>query len=270
MSSDPTESTDNQSMNASQIQPKEITVEEYSDLVAKWQQAYYTWNVNCMSYHNMMVLRSSQQFFQQIPILTSTNLIAMITENNRLTILDPLTEIRNARLKVAPVWRRFIAETIDFVLLHILKILVIFLLSTYFDIIDESRLTLTYIISNLLYDEAFSFPMELICIEFTYIVASITFESFCLTRYGATPGKRLLRLRVLKCDHLQMQDNGDLIIEPGTMLNTTAAFTRSSFKSLMSIFLLPAVIVALMTSQHRQTSYDMAANSVVVELESRE
>ncbi len=48
------------------------------------------------------------------------------------------------------------------------------------------------------------------------------------------------------------------------------AFTRSSFKSLMSTFLFPAVIVALMTSQHRQTSYDMAANAVVVELEPRE
>ena len=86
------------------------------------------------------MLRSSQQFFQQIPILTSANLIAMITENNRFTISDPLTEIRNglystyewdflskyfmidlARLKVAPVWRRFIAETIDFVILHTLK-----------------------------------------------------------------------------------------------------------------------------------------------------
>ena len=43
MSSNPTDT--------SQIQPKEMTVDEYSDLVAKWQQAYYTWNVNCMNYH---------------------------------------------------------------------------------------------------------------------------------------------------------------------------------------------------------------------------
>jgi uncharacterized RDD family membrane protein YckC len=77
-------------------------------------------------------------------------------------------------------------------------------------------------ISNFLYDETFSFPIELICIEFAYLLASIAFESFCLARYGATPGKRLLRLRVLKCDHLQMQENGDLTIEPGTMLNSGA------------------------------------------------
>jgi hypothetical protein len=48
------------------------------------------------------------------------------------------------------------------------------------------------------------------------------------------------------------------------------ALTRSSFKTLMATFLFPAVIVALLTSQNRQTSYDMAANAVVVELERRE
>ncbi|CAF0783041.1 unnamed protein product [Adineta steineri] len=244
-----------------------MTLDEYAELVRRWQQAYYTWNVNCVTYYNTMMLNSSQQFIQQIPMFTSANLLAMLTETNRSQPFDPLAEIRNARLKIASMWRRFLAETIDFILLHVFKILVIFILSSYFDIIDESRLTLTYIISNLLYDETFSFPIELICIEFTYIVASIGFESFCLTRYGATPGKRLLRLRVLKCDHLQIQENGDLTIEPGTMLNAVAAITRSSFKSLMSIFLFPAVVVALMTSQHRQTSYDMAANAVVVELE---
>ncbi len=109
----------------------------------------------------------------------------------------------------------------NFILFYF-RILIVFLLSNYFDIIDESRLTLTYMISNFLYDETFSFPIELICIEFAYLLASIAFESFCLARYGATPGKRLLRLRVLKCDHLQMQENGDLTIEPGTMLNSGA------------------------------------------------
>ncbi|UJR37540.1 hypothetical protein I4U23_030242 [Adineta vaga] len=271
MSSNSEESLEETSTNVSaETKFKEMTVEEYSELVAKWQQTYYTWNINCVNYYNAMMLNSSQQFLQQIPVLTSANLLAMLSENNRFATSDPLAEIRNARLKVAPVWRRFLAESIDFVLLHTLKILIILFLSTYFDVIDESRLTLSYIISNLLYDETFSFPIELICIEFTYIITSITFESFCLARYGATPGKRLLRLRVLKCDYLQMQENGDLTIEPGTMLNSSAAFIRSSFKSLMSIFLLPAVIVALMTSQHRQTSYDMAANAVVVELEPRE
>ncbi len=46
-------------------------------------------------YFSMIMLNSSQQFFQQIPVLTSTNLLAMLTETNRSPPFDPLAEIRN-------------------------------------------------------------------------------------------------------------------------------------------------------------------------------
>jgi uncharacterized RDD family membrane protein YckC len=232
-------------------------------ITSKYRLFFYS----ILEFFSMMALNS---FMQQIPVLTSANLLAMAVGTHQPPSFDPLTEIRNARLKVASVWRRFLAETVDFILLHAFKILIVFFLANYLHLIDETRLTLNYMISSLLYEEALSFPIELVCVEFVYLIASIAFESFCLTRYGATPGKLLLRLRVLKCDHLQIQENGEVTIEPGTILNGGAALTRSSFKTLMSTFLFPAVIVALLTSQNRQTSYDMAANAVVVELERRE
>jgi len=126
MSSNSPTSTKNKSSDISEIKPKEMTVDEYAELVAKWQQAYYTWNTSCVNYYNMIVLNSTQQFFQQIPVLTSANLLAMITETNSSPPFDPLAEIRNARLKVASMWRRFLAEAIDFILLHIFKILIVF------------------------------------------------------------------------------------------------------------------------------------------------
>ncbi|CAF3082549.1 unnamed protein product [Rotaria socialis] len=270
MSCNPSTSAEKKPSDTSEIKSNEMTVEEYTDLVSKWHQAYYTWNMSCVTYSNMMMMNASQQFFRQIPVISSSNFLEMINEVNRSQPFDPLAEIRNARLKIASVWRRFLAEIVDFFLLHVFKILIVFFLANYFDIIDESRLTLTYMISNILYDETFSFPLELLCIELGYLITSIAFESFCLTRYGATPGKRLLRLRVLKCDHPQMQENGDLTIEPVTTLTSGAAFTRSTFKCLMATFLFPALIVALFTSQYRQTNYDMAANAVVVVIEPRE
>jgi hypothetical protein len=42
-----------------------------------------------------MILNSSQQFLQQIPVLTSASLLAMMTEANRSPPFDPLAEIRN-------------------------------------------------------------------------------------------------------------------------------------------------------------------------------
>jgi hypothetical protein len=48
----------------------------------------------------MMMLNSSQQFLRQIPILTSANFLAMITETSRSPPFDPLAEIRNG-LKIS-------------------------------------------------------------------------------------------------------------------------------------------------------------------------
>jgi hypothetical protein len=45
----------------------------------------------------MMMFHSFQQFMQQIPILTTTNLLHMISDNNRPAAFDPLAEIRNGK-----------------------------------------------------------------------------------------------------------------------------------------------------------------------------
>lgn len=43
-------STENKSA-SSEMKPREMTVDEYAELVAKWQQAYYTWNASCVNYY---------------------------------------------------------------------------------------------------------------------------------------------------------------------------------------------------------------------------
>ena len=51
MSSDLLSSTDDTSSSISDTKPKEMTVDEYAELVRKWQQAYYTWNTSCVNYY---------------------------------------------------------------------------------------------------------------------------------------------------------------------------------------------------------------------------
>jgi hypothetical protein len=117
MSSNSTTSTENKSSDISETKPREMTVDEYAELVAKWQQTYYAWNTSFVTYYkyikidlknalflfflllelyfSMIMLNSTQQFFQQIPVLTSANLLSMLTETNRSPPFDPLAEIRN-------------------------------------------------------------------------------------------------------------------------------------------------------------------------------
>ncbi len=51
MSNNSTASTENKS---SETKPREMTVDEYAELVAKWQQAYYTWNSSCVNYYKYL------------------------------------------------------------------------------------------------------------------------------------------------------------------------------------------------------------------------
>ena len=34
-----------------ETKPRQMTVDEYSQLIAKWQEAYYAWNTSCVTYH---------------------------------------------------------------------------------------------------------------------------------------------------------------------------------------------------------------------------
>ncbi len=44
-------SVENKSSDTSEPKPKEMTIDEYSELVGKWQLAYYAWNVSCVTYY---------------------------------------------------------------------------------------------------------------------------------------------------------------------------------------------------------------------------
>ena len=43
MSADSTASVENK--------PRQMTTEEYSELITKWQHAYYAWNTSCVTYY---------------------------------------------------------------------------------------------------------------------------------------------------------------------------------------------------------------------------
>ena len=56
------------------------------------------------------------------------------------------------------------------------RILIVFFLSHYLHVIDENRLALRHMISSLLYEETFVFPVEFVCVELSYLIISIAFE----------------------------------------------------------------------------------------------
>jgi hypothetical protein len=51
MSSNSTTSAENKSSDTFETKPTEMTIDEYAELVTKWQQAYYGWHTSCVSYY---------------------------------------------------------------------------------------------------------------------------------------------------------------------------------------------------------------------------
>lgn len=85
---------------------------------------------------------------------------------------------------------------------------------------------------------------------------------------GATPGKTVMGLRVVKCRSITPvnRNNNDEIVfvSPGTDLGLPLALGRSIVKNLIMTLLFP-ICFSLFSFRFNRTGYDLACDSIVVE-----
>jgi len=186
---------------------------------------------------------------------------------------------------VAPLWKRLVAECIDFVILLVVKIFVTFTIIDNFDLIDLDSIDLDALQeSGSIYDLAFSLTSELILLELTHRVVVCFFEGYCLFKGGATPGKTFVGLRVLYCENVYpiLANNRDMynnnlnnvplgpgsriLVTPGCFLSFPRAFIRSVMKNFSLAFFFP-LCFTLFHFEHSRTLYDIFAKSIVVEVQ---
>lgn len=72
---------------------------------------------------------------------------------------------------------------------------------------------------SFLNEESFKIPIELLILEFLYIFISFVFESFCLYKYGYTPGKYIFKLKIVSCSNVSEISPTLVQILPGTKLS---------------------------------------------------
>lgn len=196
---------------------------------------------------------------------------------------------------VPSVWKRFLAELIDFTLLVFVKIALIMVLHFYFDFFDLSKLDVDDLVRmvgdwDVLFDYIIHIdpPIELFLLEMTSRFMVFWFEVFFLMRGnrgdgGCTPGKFLLGLRVVRCDwtvstldqHVVVWTNDDLDAANGAARprrtansNVDLGFRRSMARSFCKNASLQACVPASLGAvwmEHGRTLYDLIAGSIVVE-----
>lgn len=83
---------------------------------------------------------------------------------------------------------------------------------------------------------------------------------------GATPGKSMMGLRVVRCDTVTSLSENDesVIVYPGTDLGLGWAFARSFIKNLVLALFIP-FFVAFYYFPFNRAGYDMICNTIVVE-----
>ena len=192
---------------------------------------------------------------------------------------------------VPPIWKRVVAELLDFMILFILKVIITFVAVDAFDLIDLENydLPLAFDLLNLNpenmkldYNFAVQLTQEILILELVHRLVVCVFEALCIHRGplgvpgGGTPGKLLLGLKVVRCSHVTPLTPNTVQVNPASDLGFGWALLRSVLKNFsmggsettqiyfltgndyVPAFFFP-VCFSLMFLPHSRTLYDIMA-----------
>lgn len=196
---------------------------------------------------------------QQIPLIRAT--IIQGTELNIFTI--------------PPVWKRIAAETLDFFILIVLKVMITFIAVDFFELVDLEQYELPLDILNIDPEKldvrlALQFTQEILVLELVHRMVVCVFEALCTHRGppgmpgGATPGKVIMGLKIISCNQVISLGGSRVRVSPAGDLGLGWAAVRSVLKNFSLAFFFP-VCFSLLFLPYSRTLYDIMARSIVVE-----
>jgi len=173
------------------------------------------------------------------------------------------------------VWKRVAAETIDFFILIVLKVMITFIAVDFFELVDLDQYQLPLDLLSLNPDKldvrlALQFTQEILVLELVHRMVVCLFEALCTHRGppgmpgGATPGKVIMGLRIIRCNQVTPLGGSRVRVLPASDLGLGWAAVRSILKNFSLAFFFP-VCFSLLFLPYSRTLYDVMARSIVVE-----
>lgn len=283
------ETTQNPSEQSSSERPYR-NLREYTDQLHLWLYQYRMWN-SMQSFSTMFPLMLNHCTGPQLSFPRNNN-------NNTATHTATIaadsttaanstrrtTQFQNQRVgslySLPPLWKRVAAEIIDFVVLFYLKIMMTVLVLRHMGYLRDDNLIEVPLdimpkfdfteITEMDVEKAFSFTSELIALEIMNRIMITIFETLCLCKGiggavgGATPGKRMLGLKVVSCLHVTSQAHGRVLVCPAKDIGFFSALVRSVIKNFTMAFFFPACLTVFIF-QHNRAAYDILAKTIVVD-----
>ena len=138
---------------------------------------------------------------------------------------DPQSETEWREFTIPPLWKRLVAEIIDFFILFILKLVITFVAVDWFSLVDLDRYDMSFWTAAAggtadldlqAAQDLFDFTSDFVLLEMIHRLVVCVFEALCLHRGfgrypgGATPGKLIMGLRVVSCFQVSLEFFGFL------------------------------------------------------------
>ncbi|KAK0083029.1 hypothetical protein PV325_009482 [Microctonus aethiopoides] len=267
---------------------------EYFTKLEKWLQEAYAWqSVAAMFPYYLMSGQLMPQTTGNINTSLTSNTQSSVpgdgtpgrqnNEPNRGTnsgntqVSEAAGRPEGFEYHIPPIWKRFVAELIDSVLIFVLKLIITFVALDISDAMNMEPYTLDTLQTSLQivdYKMAMEIASKILIWEMMHRFTFCIIEALWLQHGvngrigGATPGKTVMGLRVVKCRSITPvnRNNNDevVLVSPGTDLGLPLALGRSIVKNLIMTLLFP-ICFSLFSFRFNRTGYDLACDSIVVE-----
>jgi len=263
-----------------------MTAAEYSESVRQWLVQAYQWQAITYSFPSYLAYQASlQQQNTQAAVTTSSpsgpTATQRGTEQQRNEQTPPPrtpNESQNEwhEFSIPPLWKRIVAEIIDFFILFILKLVVTYIAVDWFNLIDVDRYDISFLTSatgaaskaDLDFQSAVDFTSDFVLLESIHRLVVCIFEALCLHRGfggrkgGATPGKYIMGLRVVSCIQIAgMAEPGRVQVSPAKDIGFMGATIRAVLKNAAMAFFVPVFFTFI----YNRTVYDIMSKSIVIE-----
>nr|XP_027231303.1 protein FAM8A1-like [Penaeus vannamei]XP_027231304.1 protein FAM8A1-like [Penaeus vannamei] len=270
----------------SQYEGQYPTAGDYAEALRSWMNQMYQWQCAAAAFPYFLASIQKQngigssgpsvppptQPQQPAPTPTAPPAPEQRNANQQQQQQPQEQQQRGVEYVIPPLWKRLIAEAIDFLLLFVIKLAVTFAAVDAFDLLsDVEKYDFENLGADIMADYKFALEMtsEILVLELIHRIGTCVFEALCLHRGsggtgGATPGKKLIGLKVVRCEWVVPTLGEQALVFPASDLGLSRAAIRSVVKNFSLTFLFP-ICFTLFSFQHNRTVYDIIAGSIVVE-----
>ncbi|XP_026202747.1 protein FAM8A1 [Anabas testudineus] len=161
--------------------------------------------------------------------------------------------------------QRFLAETVDFFILFCVKATIVLWIMHLSGMTDIAKFITHFVVEEIDENTSMEDLQKMMAVALVYRVLVCVYETICIWGAGgATPGKFLLGLRVVKCDTATLVRPNRVLVVPASNVSLSASTVRALSKNFSIAFLFP-VFVTVLFFQHNRTVYDIVAGTIVVQ-----